>query len=47
MMWFLIAFVPIAALVLAWKPLPSGLSADLGFEAALGFTLGFGTLRSC
>jgi drug/metabolite transporter (DMT)-like permease len=44
-MWFLIAFLPIAALIVARHPLPSGLSARTwGLEAALGFTLGFGNL---
>lgn len=44
-MWFLMAFLPIAALILAWRPLPSGVSMQTwGLAAALGFTLGLGNL---
>jgi drug/metabolite transporter (DMT)-like permease len=44
-MWFLMAFLPLAALILVWRPLPSGISMRTwGLEAALGFTLGFGNL---
>jgi drug/metabolite transporter (DMT)-like permease len=44
-LWFLIAFLPMAALILVWKPLPSGIPMQTwGLEAALGFALGFGNL---
>jgi drug/metabolite transporter (DMT)-like permease len=43
--WFLIAFVPLAALIVLYEPLPSGLSwKTWALEIALGFALGFGNL---
>lgn len=44
-LWFLIAFVPIAVLIVLWKPLPVGIPPRIwALEAALGFTLAFGNL---
>jgi len=44
-LWFLLAFVPIGALILLKDPLPSGITRDTwALATALGFTLGFGNL---
>jgi drug/metabolite transporter (DMT)-like permease len=44
-LWFLIAFIPVAILIILWKPLPGGVTPRVwALEAALGFTLAFGNL---
>jgi uncharacterized membrane protein len=44
-LWFLLAFVPVAGLILAWQPLAGNPSPRVwALAAALGFTLGFGNL---
>jgi uncharacterized membrane protein len=44
-MWFLLAFVPVAGLILAWQPLAGNPAPRVWtLAAALGFTLGFGNL---
>jgi drug/metabolite transporter (DMT)-like permease len=43
--WFLLAFVPVGALILLFNPLPAGVAGRTwALAVALGFTLGFGNL---
>jgi drug/metabolite transporter (DMT)-like permease len=43
--WFLLAFVPVAVVIVLLRPLPGGVSAKTwAVEAAIGFALGFGNL---
>jgi transporter family protein len=43
--WFLLSFLPVAVVILAYDPLPSGLSArSWAIAATIGFTLALGNL---